>query len=183
MASLSVTAVVHHAVTETTVSSTAVSETPSPWPRHPKTIIGGHDQRANARRGVGEGFDRAPGGRGRQLGGAAGEARGVRAGNGARAGRHQRGRGAERYGPKAISIISGNPYRLAIDVWGVGFRTADRIAASMGITRDSQERLQAALLQTLRGITEQGNCYAIAEDLSARAARLLIDDDDREGEE
>jgi len=87
----------------------------------------------------------------------------------------------KRYGPKAVSIISGNPYRLAIDVWGVGFRTADRIAASMGITRESQERLQAALLQTLRDITEQGNCYAIAEDLSARAARLLVDDDDHEG--
>ncbi len=87
----------------------------------------------------------------------------------------------KRYGPKAVTIISGNPYRLAIDVWGVGFRTADRIAASMGITKDSQERLQAALLQTLRDITEQGNCYAIAEDLSARAARLLVDDHDPEG--
>jgi len=87
----------------------------------------------------------------------------------------------KRYGPKAVTIISGNPYRLAIDVWGVGFRTADRIAASMGITSDSQERLQAALLQALRDITEQGNCYAIAEELSARAARLLADDHDHDG--
>jgi exodeoxyribonuclease V alpha subunit len=82
----------------------------------------------------------------------------------------------KRYGPKAVSIISGNPYRLAIDVWGVGFRTADRIAASMGVTKDSLERMQAALLQALRDGTDQGNCYAISEELTARAARLLADD-------
>ena len=82
----------------------------------------------------------------------------------------------KKYGPKAVSIISGNPYRLAIDVWGVGFRTADRIAASMGITKDSLERMQAALLQSLRDVTDQGHCYAVAEDLTARAARLLADD-------
>ena len=87
----------------------------------------------------------------------------------------------KRYGPKAVSIISANPYRLAIDVWGVGFRTADRIAASMGITKDSLERLQAALLQALRDVTEQGNCYAVAEDLIARAAGLLTDTNEPEG--
>lgn len=82
----------------------------------------------------------------------------------------------KRYGPKAVSVISGNPYRLAIDVWGVGFRTADRIAASMGVTKDSLERMQAALLQALRDTTDQGHCYAVSEELTARAARLLADD-------
>ncbi len=81
----------------------------------------------------------------------------------------------KRYGSKAVTIISGNPYRLAIDVWGVGFRTADRIAASMGITKDSIERMQAALLQGLRDATDQGHCYALAEDLKARATSLLAD--------
>ena len=84
----------------------------------------------------------------------------------------------KRYGPKAVSIISGNPYRLAIDVWGVGFRTADRIAASMGITKDSLERMQAALLQALRDTTDSGNCYAVADDLVARAGRLIATDAD-----
>jgi len=84
----------------------------------------------------------------------------------------------KRYGPKAVSIISGNPYRLAIDVWGVGFRTADRIAASMGITKDSLERMQAALLQALRDATDSGNCYAVADELVARAARLVASDAD-----
>ncbi len=81
----------------------------------------------------------------------------------------------KRYGPKAASILSGNPYRLSMDVWGIGFRTADRIAQSMGITGDSVMRLSAALLQALRDGTEQGHCYAVAEDLVARAARLVSD--------
>lgn len=79
----------------------------------------------------------------------------------------------KRYGPKAVSVVSGDPYRLAIDVWGVGFRTADRIASELGIARDSPQRMQAALLQVLRDATEAGHCYLVAEDLTTRAARLL----------
>jgi exodeoxyribonuclease V alpha subunit len=81
-----------------------------------------------------------------------------------------------RYGPKAVSIVSSDPYRLAIDVWGIGFRTADRIAAEIGIAKDSPQRLKAALLQTLRDATEAGHCYLVAEDLVTRAARLLASD-------
>jgi exodeoxyribonuclease V alpha subunit len=81
-----------------------------------------------------------------------------------------------RYGNKAVAIVSGDPYRLAIDVWGIGFRTADRIAASMGVAKDSIQRMQAALLQVLRDAVEQGHCYVVAEELSARAARLLAAD-------
>ncbi|MBX3190851.1 MAG: ATP-dependent RecD-like DNA helicase [Labilithrix sp.] len=83
----------------------------------------------------------------------------------------------KRYGPKAVAIISANPYRLAIDVWGIGFRTADRIAATMGIGKDSVERMQAALLQALGDATEQGHCYVVTEDLTAKAARLLAADE------
>ena len=72
----------------------------------------------------------------------------------------------KKYGTRAVSIVSGDPYRLAIDVWGVGFRTADRIAASIGIAKNSSERMQAALLQALRDATESGHCYVVAEDLS-----------------
>lgn len=82
----------------------------------------------------------------------------------------------KRYGSKAVSIVSSNPYRLAIDVWGVGFKTADRIASEMGIGRDSIERMQAALLQALRDATDAGHCYVVAEDLIARSARLLAAD-------
>ena len=85
----------------------------------------------------------------------------------------------KRYGNKAVATVSDNPYRLAIDVWGIGFRTADRIASSLGIAKDSVERMQAALLQALRDATENGHCFMIAEDLQTRAQRLLdaVDDD------
>jgi exodeoxyribonuclease V alpha subunit len=79
----------------------------------------------------------------------------------------------KRYGAKAVSIVSTDPYRLAIDVWGIGFRTADRIASELGIAKDSPQRMQAALLQILRDATEAGHCYLVGEDLVQRAARLL----------
>jgi exodeoxyribonuclease V alpha subunit len=82
----------------------------------------------------------------------------------------------KRYGPKAVAIVSADPYRLAIDVWGIGFRTADRIAAELGVAKDSPQRMQAALLQALRDATESGHCYLVAEDLTTRAARLLESD-------
>jgi exodeoxyribonuclease V alpha subunit len=82
----------------------------------------------------------------------------------------------KRYGPKAVTIVSTDPYRLAIDVWGIGFRTADRIAAEMGIAKDSLERMQAAILQALRDATESGNCFVVAEDLKMRALRLIATD-------
>lgn len=83
----------------------------------------------------------------------------------------------KKYGPKAVSIVSGDPYRLAIDVWGIGFRTADRIAGSLGIAKDSLIRMQAALLQALRDATESGgSCYVVAEDLELRGSRLLAED-------
>ncbi|MBS2012388.1 MAG: ATP-dependent RecD-like DNA helicase [Deltaproteobacteria bacterium] len=82
----------------------------------------------------------------------------------------------KRYGNKAVAIVSANPYRLAIDVWGVGFKTADRIASQMGIGHDSLERMQAALLQALRDATDSGHCYVVSEDLVSRAARLLAAD-------
>lgn len=82
----------------------------------------------------------------------------------------------KRYGPKAVSIVSSNPYRLAIDVRGVGFRTADRIAATLGIAKDSSERMQAALLQALLDATDAGHCFVGTEELVALAVRLLAEE-------
>ena len=73
----------------------------------------------------------------------------------------------KRYGPKAISIVSTDPYRLAIDVWGIGFRTADRIASEMGIAKDSPQRMQAALLQALRDAIKADDDSAIRSALEA----------------
>jgi len=57
----------------------------------------------------------------------------------------------KRYGDDAVNVVARDPYRLALDVWGVGFKTADRIAQELGITRDAPARIQAGLLQALLG--------------------------------
>ncbi len=78
-----------------------------------------------------------------------------------------------RYGDRAAQIISDEPYRLALEVWGVGFRTADRIAASLGTGADSPLRHQAGVLQALRDETERGHVYTEEERLVARSIELL----------
>jgi exodeoxyribonuclease V alpha subunit len=78
------------------------------------------------------------------------------------------------YGPRTIETVSKNPYRLAKDVWGVGFSTADSIAANLGIASDSHLRLKAGLIFTLERAAEgEGHCYLPAELLSERARALL----------
>jgi exodeoxyribonuclease V alpha subunit len=79
----------------------------------------------------------------------------------------------KRYGKDSVAVVSRDPYRLALEVWGVGFKTADRIAAELGIARDSPERMKAGVLQTVHDVTEAGHSYAVDDDVSARAAAML----------
>ena len=79
----------------------------------------------------------------------------------------------KRYGANAANVVSREPYRLAMDVWGVGFKTADRIAASLGIARDSPQRIEAGILQALRDARDSGHVYVAGEELGTRAALLL----------
>ena len=53
------------------------------------------------------------------------------------------------YGDEAIAVLKQNPYRLAVDIHGVGFKTADEIAANMGIARDAPQRVRAGLLYAM----------------------------------
>lgn len=69
------------------------------------------------------------------------------------------------YGPDAIKIVSADPYKLASDIHGIGFLSADRIAQSMGIAADSQERLRAAILYLLQQAEEKGHCYVTTPQL------------------
>jgi exodeoxyribonuclease V alpha subunit len=55
----------------------------------------------------------------------------------------------KKYGDAVISVVRDEPYRLAADVWGIGFKTADTITAAVGIARDSPERIKAGLAHTL----------------------------------
>ena len=77
------------------------------------------------------------------------------------------------YGDAAILKVSENPYRLALDIWGIGFKTADTIAQSLGIPHDSLLRAQAGVRHVLQVWSEQGHCAAPLEKLTAMAVDLL----------
>ncbi|MFI8853592.1 ATP-dependent RecD-like DNA helicase [Streptomyces sp. 891-h] len=79
----------------------------------------------------------------------------------------------KQYGDASISVVRGNPYRLAADVWGIGFLTADRIAQSVGIPHDSPERVKAGLRHALSQSSDQGHCYLPEERLISEAVKLL----------
>ncbi|MGW0532118.1 SF1B family DNA helicase RecD2 [Streptomyces sp. NPDC003032] len=79
----------------------------------------------------------------------------------------------KKYGDASISIVKNEPYRLAADVWGIGFLTADRIAQAVGIPHDSPERVKAGLQYALSQSTDQGNCYLPEERLITDAVKLL----------
>jgi exodeoxyribonuclease V alpha subunit len=79
----------------------------------------------------------------------------------------------KKYGKDAISIVRANPYRLAHEVWGIGFRTADAIAEQLGIARDAPERLEAGLLHALEGGSEAGHLHLPDAELLAAAEGLL----------
>jgi len=80
----------------------------------------------------------------------------------------------KQYGENVKQVIRQNPYRLVEDVEGIGFKTADKIAASLGIEPDSEYRLSAGVKHTLAEATNgTGHCYLPREELSYAAQRLL----------
>lgn len=84
-----------------------------------------------------------------------------------------------RYGTAAMNVVSREPYRLALDVRGVGFKTADRIAATIGVAPDSPERMQAGLLQVIHDRALAGHVWTSERELEALSARMLaLDEND-----
>ncbi|MBI0299173.1 ATP-dependent RecD-like DNA helicase [Streptomyces sp. PRKS01-29] len=79
----------------------------------------------------------------------------------------------KKYGDASISVVKNEPYRLAADVWGIGFLTADKIAQSVGIPHDSPDRVKAGLQYALSQSADQGHCYLPEEQLIADAVKLL----------
>ncbi len=78
-----------------------------------------------------------------------------------------------KYGPDAIAIIKADPYKLCRDIWGIGFTTADRIALSVGIPKDSMLRARASVSYTLETEAEDGgHCWTYENDLLLRANEL-----------
>ncbi len=82
----------------------------------------------------------------------------------------------ERYGDRAAEIVQLHPYRLALEVRGVGFKTADRIARSLGIAGDHPERAQAGVLHMLESLADQGHVAAPRTALVDKTAQMLVVD-------
>lgn len=83
----------------------------------------------------------------------------------------------EKYSARAIAMVQSNPYQLTESVWGVGFRTVDRMALSQGWAPLSAERLAAVWRYGLTTALDQGDCYQTTEQLIQRATELLGDQD------
>ena len=77
------------------------------------------------------------------------------------------------YGDKAISVVKENPYRLALDISGIGFKTADKVARSMGIDPNSQIRAEAGIIHVLSELVDEGNVYYPCEELKKKTVELL----------
>ena len=77
------------------------------------------------------------------------------------------------YGSESIAIVKENPYRLAEDIWGIGFKTADAIAQKMGIDKGKFVRLRSGIFYTLNRLAEDGHCFATRDQLIVKAQELL----------
>ncbi len=77
------------------------------------------------------------------------------------------------YGENAVEILRSNPYQLAKDIHGIGFKTADAIARTLGIAKESPERAAAGVHHLLQTASDQGHCALPESELLAQAAELL----------
>ncbi|MFC4337202.1 SF1B family DNA helicase RecD2 [Salininema proteolyticum] len=79
----------------------------------------------------------------------------------------------KKYGDASIGVVKNEPYRLANDIWGIGFKTADSIARAVGIPHDSPDRVKAALQYCLSSASDSGHCFLPRPNLVSDTATLL----------
>ena len=79
----------------------------------------------------------------------------------------------KQYGNRSIAVVKQNPYRLAADIFGIGFITADQIAAKLGIAKDAGMRVEAGILYVLYQLSDDGNVYYPYEPLIAKSCEIL----------
>lgn len=82
------------------------------------------------------------------------------------------------YGKESIETVKANPYKLADDIWGIGFKTADGIAAKMGYEKNDLRRCKSGITYTLSRLSEEGHVYAEEEQLLKAAIELLEADEE-----
>ncbi len=78
------------------------------------------------------------------------------------------------YGNDSIQVIKDNPYRLADDIWGIGFKTADQIATKLGFGPNDYVRCRSGLLYTLNQLADEGHTFAEQEQLINAGCKLLV---------
>ena len=79
----------------------------------------------------------------------------------------------KQYGKKAVPVVRENPYRLAEDVFGIGFITADRIASMLGIAKDSPVRARAGIQYILNQLSDEGHVYYPFDQLVEQCEKVL----------
>ena len=77
------------------------------------------------------------------------------------------------YGNESINIVKTNPFKLADDIWGIGFKTADKIAQQLGFDKNSYERCRSGIIYVLNELSNDGHCYAGREQLIAETIKIL----------
>ena len=82
------------------------------------------------------------------------------------------------YGDEVYEILRGNPYKIAEDISGIGFRTADEIARRMGIEKNSEFRLRSAIIYILNTATQEGHMYLPKDELITRAIEITRETND-----
>ena len=79
----------------------------------------------------------------------------------------------KQYGNRSIEVVKENPYRLAMDIFGIGFLTADRIAEKLGFAKDSEVRAEAGILYVLHELSDEGHVYYPYEPLIEKCQEIL----------
>lgn len=79
----------------------------------------------------------------------------------------------KQYGKQSIAIVTENPYRLAEDIWGIGFKSADACAQKLGFEKHSLKRIKAGIIYALTQVTTNGHLYSEVDELKKSAKQLL----------
>jgi exodeoxyribonuclease V alpha subunit len=79
----------------------------------------------------------------------------------------------KKYGDDSLTVVQDTPYRLVKDVYGIGFKTADKIAQALGLAHDDPGRIEAGVAYTLNRMAEEGHVYMPQEELEPEASAIL----------
>ncbi len=79
----------------------------------------------------------------------------------------------KKYGDDSLAVVQSTPYKLVQDVYGIGFKTADKIAQALGLAHDDPGRIEAGIAYTLSHMADEGHVYVPQEELEPKAAEIL----------